>query len=126
MLKKFVAQSLVETRATDDRSRFELTFVDANGDRQAVSLPMSLASDLAPVLLSFANSAMASSTMGGAHLTKMPKEFSVGHARYERLVLVKFDDDPPYALGLEEARALSRGMLDESETASRFKEPALQ
>lgn len=121
MLKKFIAQSLVETRATDDRSRFELTFVDAKGDRQTVSLPMSLAGDLAPVLLSFANSAMA-----GAHLTKMPKEFSVGHARYERLVLVKFDDDPPYALGLEEARALSRGMLDESETASRFKEPALQ
>ena len=122
MPKQFIAQSLVETRANEDRSRLELTFVDARGDRQTVSLPISLASDLAPVLLSFTDA----STMGGAHLTKVPKEFSVGHARYERLVLIKFDDDPPYALGLDEARALSREMLDESETASRCKEPALQ
>jgi hypothetical protein len=122
MSKKFVAQLLVETRVSNDQRRLELTLADTKGDRQILSLPMSLTTDLASVLLSSAKN----STAVGARLTKMPSTFYVGHATHQRLVLVKFDDDPPYALNLNDARMLSRQMLDESETAARSKVPALQ
>jgi len=57
-------------------------------------------------------------------VTIQTDEFSVGHTRYERLILLKFDDDPP--LAVDDARMLSREMLDESEGVSSLKEPALQ
>jgi len=122
MSKKFVAQSLVETRVSSDQRRLELTLADTKGGRQILSLPMSLATELASVLLSSARNAKGVA----ARLTKMPSTFYVGHATHQRLVLVKFDDDPPYALNLDDARMLSRQMLDESETAARSKVPALQ
>jgi hypothetical protein len=122
MSKKFVTQSLVETRVSNDQRRLELTLADTRGVRQILSLPMSLATDLASVLLSSAKN----SDAVGARLTKVPSTFFVGHATHQRLVLVKFDDDPPYALNLDDARMLSRQMLDESETAARSKVPALQ
>ena len=49
-MSKFVAQSLVETKTSADRRRFELTFVDADGRKQTVSLPVGVAADLVPVL----------------------------------------------------------------------------
>jgi hypothetical protein len=122
MPKKFVAQSLVETRVSNDERRLELTLAGTKGDSQILTLPMSLATDLASVLVSAAKNSKAVE----ARLTKMPSTYYVGHATYQRLVLVKFDDDPPYALNLEDARMLSRQMLDESETAARSKVPALQ
>jgi len=122
MPKKFVAQSLVETRVSNDEHRLELTLAGTKGDQQILSLPMSLATDLASVLVSAAKNSKAVE----ARLTKMPSTFYVGHATHQRLVLVKFDDDPPYALNLDDARMLSRQMLDESETAARSKVPALQ
>ena len=48
-MSKFVAQSLAETKISDDRRRFELTFVDANGEKQSVSVPVGVAADLVPV-----------------------------------------------------------------------------
>jgi hypothetical protein len=122
MSKQFGAQSLVETRVSNDRRCLELTFADAAGERHMLSLPMSLAVDLAPVLLSLAKNSAAV----GARLTKVPSAFSVGHATHQRLVLIKFDDDPPYALKLDDARMLSRQLSDESETAACRKAPALQ
>jgi hypothetical protein len=122
MSRKLIAQSLVETRVSDDQRRLELTLADTKGGRQTLSLPMSLATELASVLHSSARNA----TGVAARLTKMPSTFYVGHATHQRLVLVKFDDDPPYALNLDDARMLSRQMLDESETAARSKVPALQ
>jgi|SRR5262249_43528232 len=121
MSKRFVAQSLVETRVSCEEHRVELTLADAKGERQMLSLPLSLAADLAPVLLSLAKN----STAVGVGLTKIPSAFSVGHAAYQPLVLIRFDDDPPYALSLDDARMLSQQMLDESDTAA-GKERVLQ
>jgi hypothetical protein len=122
MPKKIDAQSLVETRVSNDQRRLELILADTKGERQILNLPMSLAADLVPVLASLTKH----STAAGARLTKMPSTFYVGHATHHRLVLVKFDDDPAYALDLDDARMLSRQMLEESETAARCRAPALQ
>jgi hypothetical protein len=123
MLDKFNAHSLVETHTSRDRTAFELTFVDAKGVRQTLSLSPGVARDLVPVLQSLTGSKEGAA---GATLTKMPKSCTVGRAAYERLVLIKFDDDPPYAIPLEHARALSRDLRQESETVSRRKRLPLQ
>jgi hypothetical protein len=120
MSDSFAAQSLAETRTSDDGRCLELTFVDGSGRRQTVSLPIKLAADLAPVLKTLATGS------GGAKLTKMPKRCAVGTARHERLVLIKFDDDPPYGLDLDEAETLWREVRDGAEVVSRRKAPALQ
>ena len=122
MLEKFNAQSLVETHTTLDQTAFELTFVDAKGARHTLRLSRGVAKDLVPVLQSLTDN-KGDATAG---LTKMPKTCQVGHATYERLVLIKFDDDPPYAIGLEDARSLWRDLRQESQTVSRRKRRALQ
>ena len=40
--------------------------------------------------------------------------------------LIKFDDDPPYGLDLDEAETLWREVRDGAEVVSRRKAPALQ
>jgi hypothetical protein len=123
MLDKFNAQSLVETSESGDRTAFELTFVDAKGARHILRLSRGVAQDLVPVLQSLTESKAES---GETALTKMPKSCKVGHATDARLVLIKFDDDPPYAIGLEDARSLWRDVRLQSETVSRRKRPTLQ
>ena len=123
MQDKFNAKSLVETNATGDRTAFELTFVDAKGARHVLSLSRGVAEDLVPVLQSLTED---KAQGADATLTKMPKTCRVGHATHARLVLIKFDDDPPYAIGLEDARSLWRDVRQQSETVSRRKRPTLQ
>lgn len=123
MPESFVAQSLVETNTSKDRRRFELTFTDADGERQTVSLPVAVAADLVPVLAALAERAGGN---GSARFTKMPKRWAVGTAKHERLVLLQFDDDPPYGLDLEVAETLWREVRDGQETVSRQRAPALQ
>ena len=120
MSENFTAQSLVQTKTSKDLRCFELTFVDAKGKKHTLSLPIDLAADLAPVLKSLAES------VHGAKFTKIPKQWAVGTARHERLVLIKFDDDPPYGLDLDVAESLWRDVREETEAVSLLKAPALQ
>jgi hypothetical protein len=123
MPKTFVAQSLAETRTSEDRRRFELTFIDARGSKQTISLPIGVAAELVPVL----NSLVAGvDEAKNAQFTKMPRQWAVGTAQHERLVLLKFDDDPPYGLDLNVAETLWREVREETESVSRQKAPAVQ
>ncbi len=122
-MSRFVAQSLAETRTSEDRRRFELTFVDARGRKQIISVPVGIAADLVPVLTSLAEGL---GDAKGAKFTKMPRQWAVGTAQHERLVLLKFDDDPPYGLDLKVAETLWREVREETESVSRLKAPAVQ
>lgn len=119
---EFAAQSLVRTKASDDRKRFELTFINAQGAEQTISVPIDVAAELAPVLSSLA----AGTGRGRAHFTKLPTRWAIGAARHERLVLVRFDDDPPYGLDPELAESLWREMREEAESVARQRAPAMQ
>lgn len=123
MSERFIAQSLVETKTSKDLRRLELTFVDADGAKRTLSLPRGVAADLVPVLASLSAGI---SQSGDLKYTKTPKHCQVGHARHQRLVLIKFDDDPAYALDLEEAENLSRDLREEADSASSIAEPLLQ
>lgn len=123
MSQNFKAQSLVATRARGDERRLEMTFVDADGRQQTISLPEAVAADLAPVLKSL------SAGVNGADLapfTRMPKLMAVGCAKHERLVLIRFDDEPPYGLDLDEAENLWREVREEAKQVSRLKPPMRQ
>ena len=56
----------------------------------------------------------------------MPRQMVVGSAQHERLVLIRFDEEPPYGLDLDEAENLWRGLREETETVSRLKAPLRQ
>ena len=121
MSATFMAQSLVETRANSDERRFEMTFVDASGRRQAISLPVRLAADLVPVLQS-----LSAGPNNGCRITRIPKSTAVGSARHEPLVLIRFDDEPPYALNIDDAENLWREVREEAQQVSRMKAPPRQ
>ena len=121
--RTFKAQSLLETRTRLEERRLEMTFVDGKGRRQTLSLPAAVAADLAGVLQSLAAGL---SSAGHGQLTKMPRHTAVGSATHERLVLIRFDDDPPYGLPLEEAENLWRGVREEAEQVSQSKPPLRQ
>src|SRR5262249_19005300 len=122
MGEHFAAQSLVQTKASEDRRRFELTFVDAEGREQVVSLPTRIAAGLVPGL----ESLLGAGGPRGGRFARIPRQDAVGTARHERLVLIKFDDDPPYGLDLSVAKTLWREVRKEAESVARQKAPALQ
>ena len=55
-MNTFLAQTLCESTITEDRTRFEMTFVDAVGQRHKISIPFTIAADLIPVLEDLAGS----------------------------------------------------------------------
>ena len=121
-MSEFIAQSIVWTKTADGR-RLELTFADVRGVRQTISIPSRLAVDLAPVIAAFAEQA---GSNAGPRFTKSPKALAVGRAEHERLVLLKFDDDPPYALEPDKAEDLWREVREETEAVALMKAPAIQ
>lgn len=120
-MSDFVAQALVETKIAE-RNRIRLTFADAKGVRQTIVVPARLAADLAPMLAALAGEAART----GPRFTRSPKALAVGRAEHERLVLLKFDDDPPYALDPDRAEDLWREMREETEVVASMKTPSIQ
>jgi len=120
-MSEFVAQALVETKSLE-RNRLQMTFADAKGRRHSITLPARLAADLAPVLTALTGDMQSQ----GPRFTRSPKALAVGRAEHERLVLLKFDDDPPYALDPDRAEDLWREMREETEVVLSMKVPAIQ
>ena len=86
-----------------------------------MSIPSAIAADLVPLLEQVA--ADQAQTM--AELTRLPKACAVGHAVRDRKVLLRFDDEPPYAIGIEAAAALGRELQEQTELLSNISRPAL-
>ena len=120
-MKTFLATTLTETTVSQDRRRFELTFVDADGQQYAISIPSAFAADLVPVLESVAKAQQP----GAGEMTRLPKTCAVGYARGDRMLLLRFDDEAPYAIELEVAQALAEQLQEQSEELSETARPAL-
>lgn len=116
-------QTLHETNVDHSERRLNMTFVDARGEEHTLSLPLAVASDLAPVLQSLTSAAHYRSR---AQFTRLPKNLAVASAQHERLVLIRFDDEPPYGLSLRDAEDLWRGLRDEAQTISSAATPVRQ
>jgi hypothetical protein len=116
----FLAQTLCESSITEDRSRFEMIFIDASGQKHKISIPFTIAADLIPVL----ESAKGHRGSDGCEFTRMPHEFSVGFAAAERMVLLRFDREAPYAMDAETAEALGRELQEQGEQVSVMRRPS--
>lgn len=123
MARTFRAQSLAQTKISKDQRSFEMTFVDAAGAKRTISMPVQMAADLVPVLSALAEGVTRSNR---PQFTKVPKEWAVGRAQHERLVLIKFDEDPPYGLAIDDAAHLWREVREEAEIVSLMGEPVRQ
>jgi hypothetical protein len=123
MQDRFVAQAMVETDTDRQGARLELTFAGTNGERRTLSIPRQLARDLAAVLASLVAD---DGACARTELTKLPQRWALGAAAHEKLVLLRFDDDPPYGLDLEVARRLCQEFRQQILDVERAKVPALQ
>lgn len=118
----FAATAIARTQRTDS-SVLEIALTDAAGRQTVIALPAEIVSQLAREMREFADSAKRS---GGAAPTKRPKSFAVGTGRFEDVVLVRFEDDAPYALGAEVATDLGLALLEQSESVGLRPEKVLQ
>ncbi|HWB47028.1 MAG TPA: hypothetical protein VG900_16465 [Hyphomicrobiaceae bacterium] len=123
MQDRFIAQTLVESRITGEGSQVELTFTGGDGGKHTLSLPRRLAGDLVAVLASLASDCAADAR---TELTKLPQRWALGAAAHEKLVLLRFDDDPPYALDVETARDLCNEFSEQILDVEQSRAPALQ
>lgn len=121
MAEKFAATMLTRTEGSDGTS-LAITLADGNGRKRILTLTPDLARTLADVL----------STFGGrgapSHLeaTKRPQSFAVGSGKYENVVLVRFEDEAPYALPASSAFELAKVLLEQSEAVALRPEALLQ
>jgi hypothetical protein len=77
-----------------------------------------LSADALAALAEIVSQFSKSTSISGEHLTKIPKHFAVGHGRHERFVLLRFEDEPAYALTPDQAANLSEALLEEMEAIS--------
>jgi len=121
MKDTFAATAISRTTRTEC-SAVELELADAEGRITTVRVTADIALSLAQTLKEFAES----SSCFGATPTKMPKTFSVGTGQFDDVVLIRFEDDVPYALGADEAMELGEALIDQSESLQRRPLRALQ
>lgn len=69
-MNMFLARTLTETTTTEDKRRFEMTFVDAGGQSFTISIPSDVAADLIPILESVAGN---EKRVDAAEFTRLPK-----------------------------------------------------
>ena len=79
---------------------------------------LSLSADALAALAEIVSQFSKSTSISGEHLTKIPKHYAVGHGRHERFVLLRFEDEPAYALTPDQAANLSEALLEEVEAIS--------
>lgn len=118
----FAAIAISRTRRADGRA-LEIEFADAAGRRTTIRVSAEVALRLAQELNDFTQSA---SPGHDTSLAKRPKSFAVGTGRYDDLVLVRFEDDVPYALDAVDASDLGEALLEQSENVSLRPEKILQ
>ncbi len=99
------------TALKETDGQIEISVSSRDGKKAVLRLSAAAAGDLTRILADAAGQVGAT----GAVATKVPKSFAVGSARYERLTLVRFEDDAPYALAPDLAREVAEALLAEAD-----------
>jgi hypothetical protein len=112
MGKTFVATAVTRTELAD--GVIEITLTDASGATRKMCATADVAQTLAQVFADFAEASQSTS----ATPTKLPSTFAVGTGRYEQVVLIRFENDAPYGLRVDDAAELGRAILEQAEIVS--------
>jgi hypothetical protein len=118
----FAAIAISRTKRADSGA-LELQLADASGRKTTIRVSAEIAALLAQELMNFADSAVSSTDIA---LAKRPKSFAVGTGKYENVILVRFDDDAPYALDAVDAADLGEALIEQSEEVVLRPEKVLQ
>ena len=118
----FKATAIAHTKPTANGNSGELTLSDATGRKLTIDIGDGLARDL----LSALQHLVERPSRTGPAATKMPKGFAVGTARYEPVVLVRFENDTPYGLHAADAAELGRALVEHAESVEFEGVPARQ
>lgn len=110
-MRDIKAEAVTETLSKDENGRFNVTLTDCDGRLTTLSLTPAVAADLLQVL----NDYCVSDASAGPEATKIPSTFAVGAARYEPLVLLRFESESPYGLEPAEARALGQALIEQAD-----------
>ena len=105
----FAAVSIARTSTGADGS-LALDLLDSKGRTCALNVSQSVSIALAELMGS-----LRQSERSGLEPTKLPARFAVGSARYEPIVLVRFEDDTPYGLTPELAAKLAQALSEEAD-----------
>ena len=111
MATKFRATAMSRTETAGDGRTLEFRLLDAAGKMRTLSVTAEVAQSLAQVLGEFAEAAPRS----GIQPTKLPKSFVVGAGVHESVVLLRFEQEAPYALPARDAFELAKALLSQSE-----------
>jgi hypothetical protein len=107
----FSADAVAKTKMRPD-GRLEVTMAD----RQGRMCTVSMSADVADVLRTALEETAVGGRTAGPRPTKLPTRFAVGTARYEPLVLVRFEDDVAYGLDAPAAARLGTELLEQAES----------
>lgn len=115
---KFNAQLLIDAAAKDQAHSFEMTFVDAEGNRLIVGLPLRVAADaLIPILHALSNSTKR--LPGQPSFSKSVVRWRVGRSNETPQILFQMNDDILYGMHVDDAKRFSRQLKDEAEIIAR-------
>jgi hypothetical protein len=120
MGKSFVATNVAGTAPAN--GVIEVTLTDVNGVTRKISASAEVAQSLAQIFGDFAQASQSRSTPA----TKLPSTFAVGAGRYEQFVLVRFENDIPYGLRVDDAAELGRALIEQAEIVSEMRPALLQ
>jgi hypothetical protein len=114
MVDTFSAEMITRSELDKETSRLEITVADPAGGLQSLSLGPDAISALVEIV-----GGLAGSTFNNTErLTKIPKRYAVGHGRHEPVVMLRFEDEPAYGLGVTQAADLAEALLEEAEAVS--------
>lgn len=114
MAAVFEATTLLSTTATEGAA-LAITLASPDGRTRTLTITPDLALALAGALADYGSK--------GVHpeleVTKRPRSYTIGAGRYEKVVLLRFEDEAPYALPAQSAFELANALIEQSETLSR-------
>ena len=122
---EFAARVLTETATIGAGQIIEITFVAANGDRLKHSLPVRVAADALVSILSQLSSSVAQPP-GAPLFSQNVVRWQVGSSTEQPKVLLRLNEDPPYALHVSEAKKLWRELREEAGKVERRPQPTRQ
>ena len=117
MAERFVAEMVTRSELDQTRSRLEISFCDARGQSQTLSIGPEAVAGLAAILAELGDLR----ADARERVTKMPKRYAVGCGRHEPFVMLRFEDEPAYGLTAEQATNLADALLEEAEAISDVK-----
>lgn len=90
-----------------NEDEYEIALFDANGTQHTMKIPAPVWRLVIAAMIELDGE----HDREDNHATKLPKDFSIGTGRFEEMVLLRFENETPYAFDSELAASLGNALL---------------